>query len=112
MGFFRTALTLTGWGSLGGALSYTFYTRKSKIYPLQPTDYLFGTTLFARFNPYNNPAVSDICTRSVPLSKIKPELLEREGRLVEAFCAGVWSGKGMLHPRHLYCTCIFGYGLS
>ena len=89
MGFFRSTLTLAGWGSLGGAIGYTLYIRKSTIQqPLPANDYLFGTTLFARFNPYNNPAVSDVCKRRVPISKIKPELLER-------FCQGVWSGKGM-----------------
>jgi len=36
--------------------------------------------------------------RKVELAKIKPQLLEKEGegRLVEAFCAGVWGGIGML----------------
>lgn len=33
--------------------------------------------------------------RRVPLSQIKPELLEKDGKLAEAFCAGVWSGLGM-----------------
>ena len=38
--------------------------------------------------------------RKVPLSKIKPQLLEKEGRLTEAFCAGVvshpWGANGSL----------------
>ena len=36
--------------------------------------------------------------RKVPLAQIKPQLLEKEGegKLVEAFCAGVWGGIGML----------------
>jgi hypothetical protein len=95
-GFFRTALVFTGWSSLGGAVGYTLYTRKCKIEPLPPTDYLFGNTLIARFNPYNTPVSSDICKRRVPIDRIKPELLQpgQESKLVERFCAGVWSGWG------------------
>lgn len=32
--------------------------------------------------------------RRIPLDQIKPELLEKKGKLVEAFCAGVWGGMG------------------
>lgn len=37
----------------------------------------------------------------MPLSKIKPSLLEKaeEGKLVEAFCAGVWGGLGYAYQR-------------
>ena len=96
MSFFRTAVVFTGWGSLGGALGYTLYTRKCNIEPLHATDYLFGNTIIARFNPNNNPVTHDVCKRRVPLDKIKPELLEpgRESELVRTFCAGIWSGWG------------------
>ncbi|KAK3690804.1 hypothetical protein LTR37_018978 [Vermiconidia calcicola] len=99
MGFFRTATNITGWGSLGSVLGYVAWTRHSKINDLPPTDYLFNTTIFSRFNPYNNPAMADICTRKVKLEKIRPELLEQEGKLVEAFSAGVWSGWGFAYQR-------------
>lgn len=58
-------------------------------------DYLFNSTLFARYNPNNAPVTQDLAVRRVPLSQIKPELLEKDGKLAEAFCAGVWSGLGM-----------------
>lgn len=61
---------------------------------MQPTDYLFNHTLYARYNPENNPTTADVCVRRVPLDKIKPEYLEKEGKLAERFCAGVWSGFG------------------
>ena len=37
----------------------------------------------------------------MPISKIKPQLLENaaSGQLVEAFCAGVWSGLGYAYQR-------------
>lgn len=94
MGIFRTTIGLTGWGALGSALGYTIWTRKSKVFPLDIDDYIFNTTSFARFNPNNNPSMEDICVRRVPLDKIRPELLEEEGSLVEAFCGGIWSGWG------------------
>lgn len=99
MSVFRTTLAVAGWGSLGGVLGYKIWTRKSEVHPLPTTDYLFGTTLFARYNPYNNPVTRDVCTRRVPLQQIRPELLEREGALVEAFCGGVWSGWGYAYQR-------------
>ena len=42
--------------------------------------------------------------RKVPLSKIKPQLLEKEkeGKLVEAFCAGVWGGYGRFYFPGLF----------
>lgn len=61
---------------------------------MRPDDYLFHSTLFARYNPNNAPVTQDLAVRRVPLSQIKPELLEKEGKLTEAFCAGVWSGLG------------------
>lgn len=91
MGLLRKAVAVTGWGALGTAVAFTVYTRKSKIYDLPPTDYLLGTTILARFNPYNNPMMQDICVRRVPIERIRPELLQREGKLVEAFSAGIVS---------------------
>lgn len=88
----------TGWGTLGGTLGYVLLTRKNRIQPVDPSDYIFNTTLFARYNPNNAPATNDICIRKVPIGKIRPELLEAAEKgqttLVERFCAGVWSGWG------------------
>lgn len=43
--------------------------------------------------------MSDLCVKRVPLTQIKPEYLEKEGKLVEKFCAGVWSGLGFAYQR-------------
>lgn len=96
MGIFRTAIALTGWTSLGSAIGFTVWTRNSKVLPVPPADYIYNTTLFARYNPNKNPVTNDICVRRVPKAQIRPDLLENEGKLVEAFCAGVWGGLGML----------------
>jgi hypothetical protein len=61
------------------------------------TDPIFSSTAYKpykRNDPNRNPATQDLCVTKVPLSKIKPQLLEKEGKLVEAFCAGVWGGSG------------------
>lgn len=99
MGLVTKAIGLTGWTSLAVAGTFVGFTYKSKIIPVRPTDYIFNTTLFRRYNPNNSPVTQDICVRRVPLSAINPELLQKEGKLVEAFCAGVWSGIGYAYQR-------------
>ena len=100
MGILSRATALSGWTALSATLGYTAWTRRSKIEALSPHDYLFGTTLFARYNPNNAPTTSDLCLRRVPLDQIQPELLEDANRggtkLVESFCAGLWSGWGKI----------------
>lgn len=97
-------LAVTGWSTLGGAAAWLATTRHCKMSDIPRSDYLFNHTLFARYNPNNAPVTQDVCTRTVPLSKIKPELLEaekngREGALVTAFCQGVWGGIGYAYQR-------------
>lgn len=94
MGILRKVLAVTGWGSLAGVAGFVAATRKSKISPIADNDYIFQNTLIARYNPSNAPVSQDVCTRQVPLSQIKPELLEKEGTLAERFCGGVWGGIG------------------
>ncbi|TVY31293.1 hypothetical protein LSUB1_G008983, partial [Lachnellula subtilissima] len=73
-----------------------------KFVPLSPTDAIFTSPAYLRNNPNKNPASQDLCVRRVPLSKIKPHLLEKEaeGKLTEAFCQGLWSGLGYAYQRH------------
>jgi hypothetical protein len=94
MGVFRKVFSLAGYGTIAGVGGWAIMTRNSHFVPLSPTDYIYNTTFFARNNPEKNPTTSDLCVRRVPLSDIKPEYLEKEGKLVEKFCAGVWSGLG------------------
>src|SRR4051812_15008525 len=74
--------------------SFAIWTRNSPVHPLGPEDPLLASAAYAHQNPNRNPQMKDVCVRRVPLDRIRPELLEREGGLVEAFCAGVWSGWG------------------
>ncbi|KAJ9631625.1 hypothetical protein H2203_000024 [Taxawa tesnikishii (nom. ined.)] len=89
MGVIRSLVALTGYSSLAGASAFALWSRGSKFVPVPANDYIYNTTLFARYNPEKNPTMTDLCVRRVPLTKIKPDLLEKEGKLVEKFCAGV-----------------------
>jgi hypothetical protein len=97
MGIIRKLFNTAIWGSVAGTAGFAFATRNSKFVPFSPTDPIFSSAAYERNNPNRNPATQDVCVRKVPLSSIKPALLEKagEGKLVEAFCAGVWSGLGM-----------------
>jgi hypothetical protein len=66
----------------------------SVIWPLPIDDPLWSSGVYARHNPHGNPSTQDVCIKRVPLSKIRPELLEKEGDLALEFCRGVWSGWG------------------
>lgn len=99
MGVLRSAFTFTAYTSLATAGTLFALTRKSKVGPVPPSDYIFSNTLYARYNPNNAPVTHDICVRRVPLNKVKPELLENNGKLVESFCAGVWGGLGYAYQR-------------
>jgi len=99
MGFiskvFKT--TVVGGGAAAGA--FVFGTRNSHFVPLLASDPIFSSKSYLKYNPEKNPATQDFCVKKVPLSKIKPELLEKDGKLVEAFCAGVWGGLGYAFQR-------------
>lgn len=94
MGVFKTLSKVAAYSTVAGAGGWAVWTRKSNFVPLSPSDYIYNTTFYARNNPERNPATADLCVRKVPLSQIKPEYLEKEGKLVEKFCAGVWGGLG------------------
>ncbi|TVY85530.1 hypothetical protein LSUE1_G000376 [Lachnellula suecica] len=94
MGIIRTFLSTAVLGGAGSAAGFAFWTRNAKFVPMSSTDAIFTSPAYIRNNPNKNPTTNDVCVRRVPLSKIKPQLLEKEGegKLVEAFCAGVWGG--------------------
>ncbi|KAG4411723.1 hypothetical protein IFR04_015134 [Cadophora malorum] len=99
MGVIRTLLNTAVLGGAGSAGAFAFWTRNSKFIPITPNDPIFSSAAYKTNNPNLNPATQDLCIRKVPLSKIKPQLLEKEGKLVEAFCAGVWGGYGYAYQR-------------
>ena len=64
--------------------------------PIAADDPIFSSAAYLRNNPNRNPETKDLFVRTVKIDEIKPSLLEKEGSLVEAFCAGVWGGSGPL----------------
>jgi hypothetical protein len=83
--------TVGGTASLG---AFFWTTRRDIFVPMPLSDSIFHGKAFEKFNPSHNPTTHDLCIRRVPLSDINPALLEKKGKLVEAFCAGIWSGWG------------------
>lgn len=96
MGFiFRTTRRVLAVGLLGTAGSAAYLAAKNPVLsPLPASDPIWTSSLLKKHNPSGNPATQDVCIKRVPLSSVKPELLEKEGDLALEFCRGVWSGWG------------------
>jgi len=99
MGVLKFLFKTSFYGAAGSAGAFALWTRNSKFIEASSSDPLFSSPSYLKFNPNGNPVLHDICVRKVPLEKIKPHLLEKEGKLTEAFCAGVWSGLGYSFQR-------------
>ncbi|KFZ04233.1 hypothetical protein V501_09218 [Pseudogymnoascus sp. VKM F-4519 (FW-2642)] len=92
MPIIRKALYTAILGTTGVTGLAFFTTRKSIIVPVPATDPIYSSSAYLAQNPNNNPVTQDIVIRRLPLSSIRPELLEKEGALVEAVTAGVFGG--------------------
>ncbi|GLA60940.1 hypothetical protein AtubIFM55763_002675 [Aspergillus tubingensis] len=99
MGILKRAAKITTIGAGLGTAFFFAAVRHNTFVPMPTTDPLFQHPLYQKLNPNNNPTTHDLCVRRVPLKDIKPALLEKPGRLTEAFCAGVWSGFGYAYQR-------------
>ncbi|KAI9744083.1 MAG: hypothetical protein M1818_002235 [Claussenomyces sp. TS43310] len=99
MGIISKAFQATIGGAAATVGTFAFYTRNAKFVPLSPSDPIFSSKDFIRQNPNLNPCTQDLCIKRVPLSKIKPQLLEKDGKLIEKFVAGVFSGPGYAFQR-------------
>jgi hypothetical protein len=76
--------------SLAGYLGWT----TTLISPLPRDDPIWKSNAYARFNIHRNASTQDVCIKRIPIDKIRPELLQKEGDLVLEFSRGVWSGWG------------------
>ena len=97
MGLISRVLKVSAAGTAASIGVFFGATRNDKFVPMDTTDSIFSSPFFKKFNPENNPSLHDLCVRRVPLEKINPSLLEKKGKLVEAFCAGIWGGMGKLN---------------
>ncbi|KAM0259090.1 hypothetical protein ACHAQJ_003461 [Trichoderma viride] len=92
MGIIRKATIGVTVGT-AAALGYIRFST-SIIEPIPLNDSLYSSSVYKKYNVHRNAATNDICVKTIPLSRIRPELLQKEGDLVLEFCRGVWSGWG------------------
>jgi hypothetical protein len=62
------------------------------VVPLPKDDPPWSSEHLKKTNCLDNPVMSDLCTKRIPLSKIRPELRDDEAALVIAFNRALWSG--------------------
>ncbi|KAN0101601.1 hypothetical protein V8E51_012111 [Hyaloscypha variabilis] len=79
MGLIRKTISTLLLSGAGGAGGFAFWTRNSRFVPIASDDPIFSSAAYLRNNPNKNPQTKDLCVRRVPLAKIKPQLLEKEG---------------------------------
>lgn len=99
MGIFSKLVKTTVAGSIASVGVFWGATRNDIFETMDSSDPIFQSAFFKKFNPSNNPTLHDVCVRRIPLDKIQPSLIEEKGKLVEAFCAGVWGGMGKSYPK-------------
>jgi hypothetical protein len=98
MGFLRKAV-YTGLLATSGSAAF-LAAKNPVIAPLTSDDGIWKSAVYRKHNPSKNPSTQDVCIKRIPLSKIRPELLQREGDLALEFCRGLWGGLG----KHLMIT--------
>lgn len=64
------------------------------ITPLPNDDPVWRSKSYARVNVHRNAAMHDVAVKRIPLDKIKPSLLQKDGDLTVEFCRSVWGGLG------------------
>ncbi|KAK8000553.1 hypothetical protein PG990_013153 [Apiospora arundinis] len=79
------------------------------ITPIPRDDPLWKSPTLKKLNHLENPVLADICIKRIPLSKIRPELLQDESKLTTEFARGVWSGHLKFSRREI-AGCTFELG--
>lgn len=110
MGFiFRTIRRATTVGLIGATGGAAYLAAKNPVVsPLPASDPIWSSSLYKKHNPSRNPATQDVCIKRIPLEKIRPELLQKDGDLALEFCRGVWSGWGMFLSLSLLSRLVGG----
>ncbi|KAK0749977.1 hypothetical protein B0T18DRAFT_407973 [Schizothecium vesticola] len=70
------------------------------ITPLPNDDPVWRSKSYARVNVHRNAAMHDVAVKRIPLDKIKPSLLQKDGDLTLEFCRSVWGGLGYRFQRN------------
>jgi hypothetical protein len=79
-----------------GTAAYVGYLHAttSLVTPIPKDDPVWKSKPYKKLNTHSNNTVQDVVLKRIPISKVKPELLSKDGALVTEFCRGVWSGWG------------------
>ncbi|KAJ1564375.1 hypothetical protein HK405_015043, partial [Cladochytrium tenue] len=85
----------------GGLYAARLAATTTVVTPLPEDDPIWSTEIYRRLNTFGNPCVQDKIVKRVPLTKIRPELLETEGALVTELNRGLWGGAGYTPQRLL-----------
>ncbi|KAK8131970.1 hypothetical protein PG999_000143 [Apiospora kogelbergensis] len=72
------------------------------VTPIPRDDPLWNSATLKKLNILENPVLADICIKRIPLSKIRPELLQDEAKLTTEFARGVWTGWAFEPQRWLF----------
>ncbi|KAK3984251.1 hypothetical protein QBC44DRAFT_337336 [Cladorrhinum sp. PSN332] len=107
---YTTALTGTSLLAYLGAAT-------TVLSPLPDGDPLLRSKIYSKYNVHRNASTQDIAIKRIPISQIKPELLQKEGDLALEFCRGVWGGLGKflqaIYPLPFKTdSCLPGYGIQ
>ncbi|PQE26774.1 FAD linked oxidase protein [Rutstroemia sp. NJR-2017a BVV2] len=96
MDFLRITIQTLALAGAGSTAFWQLQTHNSNFIPHSASDSIFHSLAYLQTKPNKNPATHDLCARKVPLEKIKPQLLKQpeEGKPLQPFCAGIWSGWG------------------
>lgn len=97
MGKLRTFTKIVAAGAAIDVGVLLYATRASEVRPVPPNDPIYASAAHRAFNPQRNPPMHDIVQRRLPLREVRDDLRAPQappGRLVEAFCGGVFGGAG------------------
>ncbi len=86
-----------------GLLAYIV--RNDEIVDVSAHDPIFKSAAYQKFNPNRNVATQDEVIKRIPLSALKPEVLEQKERIADKFAGGVFGGTGMYFPL----DCVFEF---
>lgn len=83
-------------GAAAGAAAVVTYVTSTTtlVAPIPKNDPLWASEHLQNLNCLQNPVMTEICTKRVPLSRIRAELRDDESALATAFSRAVWSGWG------------------
>ncbi|KAI0170280.1 hypothetical protein BJ166DRAFT_588435 [Pestalotiopsis sp. NC0098] len=102
MSLLRNVLRIgTGGVAAAGIGTGWLMSSTTMITPIPRDDPLWQSEQFKKLNRLENPVLADVCTKRIPLSRIRNELRD-ERALATEFARAVWSGWAFTPQRLLF----------